>query len=321
MRFVKDGAVPRTLIVLAALLIARPGAAAGQESADPQVRQGIDAYLVGDLTGAEAALRAVPADAPREDRSVTQFYLGLIAFARDDRSGARASFGRALDEMPSLQPDPALHSPSRLALFEEVRTERIGTWRERAQRAEQTGNTAEAVDRWTAILAASPADPEARAAVTRLAGAPPEAAPAREESARTTPPSTLGSSTRRSPAAAAGLGLLIPGGGEFYVGRPGRGLVVLAGAAGAVATGLLITRVEVDCLSVPVNDQCPPEDILSETETRPYLTASLVTAGAIMVLGAIDAAVGANRGLTRLGSRLDVGPDGAVRVTLARWRP
>ena len=40
---------------------------------------------------------------------------------------------------------------------------------------------------------------------------------------------------------AAVLGVLIPGGGEFYVGNTAKGVVVLTGAAAALAAGYILT--------------------------------------------------------------------------------
>jgi tetratricopeptide (TPR) repeat protein len=305
-------------MLLATLYLMSPSGVTAQQSDDPQLRRGIDAYLLGDLAGAEAALDAVPADAEREDRAIAFLYRGMIAFAREDQTAARGAFGRALDELPSLRPDPDIHSPARLALFEQVRAGRVTAWRRQATLAEEAGDTPEAIARWTAVLAADPDSPDARDSVARLAGVAPT--PVRSEDP---PPSTVvpaRPARSRSAGAAAGLGLLIPGAGEFYVGRPGRGLAVLAGAGAAVTAGFLITRVEVNCRSVPVGGQCPPEDVLSEDETRPYLTAGLIAAGALAVLGAIDAAMGADRSTgTRLGSRVRAGPNGDVRVTLLEW--
>ncbi len=95
-----------------------------------------------------------------------------------------------------------------------------------------------------------------------------------------------------SPGAAFTLGLLIPGMGQFYSGRPVPGLAVLSLAGGAAAFALLSKETHVKCRQDPgPGADCPPEDVLGETSDRPYLAAGLGAAGAITVLGAIEALV------------------------------
>jgi hypothetical protein len=90
-------------------------------------------------------------------------------------------------------------------------------------------------------------------------------------------------------------GLVIPGMGHFTTGRPATGLLVFAGAAAALTAGLSITRLEVDCLSVPVDGRCPPGLVVDERVERPYLLPGALAAAAIGVLGALDAHRGARR--------------------------
>jgi tetratricopeptide (TPR) repeat protein len=88
-------------------------------------------------------------------------------------------------------------------------------------------------------------------------------------------------------------GLVVPGMGHFYSGRPMMGAVVLAAAGGSAATGLLYKDIEVLCLSPTVDGQCPPGREAERTETRPYLVPGLAAAGVITVLGALHAFRGA----------------------------
>jgi tetratricopeptide (TPR) repeat protein len=92
------------------------------------------------------------------------------------------------------------------------------------------------------------------------------------------------------------VGAVLPGMGHFYTDRPGRGLLVVAGAGGAAAAGVLFTRLEVECLSIPGPDGCPEGDILEERETRPYLGAGLGAAAAITLGGALHAVLTRPRG-------------------------
>lgn len=132
-------------------------------------------------------------------------------------------------------------------------------------------------------------------------------------------------------------GLVVPGLGHFTTDRPAIGALVMGTAAGAIVVGLAAQRLKVDCLSPPVDGQCPPDDVLRERTERPYLLPAIGVAAAVGVLGAIDAYSGARRrnrqlgGSTRTGaldvagsavlalSRLQPAPDG-VRVEVVRLR-
>jgi len=93
-----------------------------------------------------------------------------------------------------------------------------------------------------------------------------------------------------SPGTALGLGIVIPGMGQFYSGRALAGSGILALAGGAIAAGLLIEEVEVKCIgSVPSSGDCPPDRVISEETTNPYLMHGLVAAGVVAILGAVEA--------------------------------
>lgn len=93
-----------------------------------------------------------------------------------------------------------------------------------------------------------------------------------------------------SSGSALALGMLLPGGGQFYTGRPLGGVALLAIAGGAAAAALLIEEVDVRCLrAVEPGQACPPAEIIGETRSRPYLTYGLAGAGALMLGGAIEA--------------------------------
>jgi tetratricopeptide (TPR) repeat protein len=99
-----------------------------------------------------------------------------------------------------------------------------------------------------------------------------------------------------SPGAALGLGLVVPGMGQFYTGRPLPGFMVLALAGGAAATGLLIEEVTVLCVDpVPPGEDCPSARVRNVIVERPYETVGLAAAGAVVVFGAIEAFVKARR--------------------------
>ncbi len=100
----------------------------------------------------------------------------------------------------------------------------------------------------------------------------------------------------KSVGTAAALGVLIPGGGEFYVGNTVKGVVVLAGAAAALTAGYLITTE--DTLNVTRSSGLPDcdtpnrcvYDVTSEAEiekTRSLVIGAAV-AGAFWLYGLID---------------------------------
>lgn len=90
-------------------------------------------------------------------------------------------------------------------------------------------------------------------------------------------------------------GLVVPGLGHVYSGRPGVGVLVLAGAGAVTAAGLFTRRVEVRCLALPVDGECPPGQEASRQTSRPYLFHGVAAAGAITFAGAVHAAFTARR--------------------------
>jgi len=126
-----------------------------------------------------------------------------------------------------------------------------------------------------------------------------------------------------SPAVAFATGLLLPGMGHVYTGRPGRGILILAATATAAGVGALYEEVDVRCRVPPVGGVCPPDQVAGEVRRRPYLVPGLIAAGAIGVAGAIHAATTARSDLVvaRTGSggmelRLPVRSDGSVLLGL-----
>lgn len=92
------------------------------------------------------------------------------------------------------------------------------------------------------------------------------------------------------PSAALGLGFLFPGAGQFYSGRAWAGLSVLTLSAGAVAAGFLIEEVTVRCVGTSTTGgECPPDRVVGEETDTPYLIPGLAAAGAVTLIGAIEA--------------------------------
>jgi hypothetical protein len=97
---------------------------------------------------------------------------------------------------------------------------------------------------------------------------------------------------RLSASQAFGLGVVIPGGGQFYTRRPVRGLLSLAGVGAAVAFAMTETKTPATTTKTAVD----PFGILytysvtTAKTRRPYLVPGLGIAGGVALLSAIDAA-------------------------------
>jgi tetratricopeptide (TPR) repeat protein len=98
------------------------------------------------------------------------------------------------------------------------------------------------------------------------------------------------------PYVALAAGLVVPGMGHVYSGRPATGLLVLAAAGAAAATGILYTEVEVRCRGAVVDGACPPNQVAERIEDQPLLVPGLATAGAITLAGAVHAFLASRRG-------------------------
>lgn len=93
-----------------------------------------------------------------------------------------------------------------------------------------------------------------------------------------------------TPGSTLALGLFLPGMGQFYSGRAKGGMAVLGLVGGAVAAGFLIEKVETRCVgSVTGGETCPPDRVISEETSKPFLMQSLIAAGVVTVIGAVEA--------------------------------
>jgi len=93
------------------------------------------------------------------------------------------------------------------------------------------------------------------------------------------------------------VGLFVPGAGQFYTHRPLRGVLFLAAAGGAVAYGLL-PQESTTTTQETANDPFGNPYTYSVTRresSRPNLVPGIAAAGAIAIIGAIEAAFYANR--------------------------
>ncbi|HUF71120.1 MAG TPA: hypothetical protein VMM79_20895 [Longimicrobiales bacterium] len=318
-----------------------------QQTNHPDLVRAIEAYDAGDLQQALSQLQAAPALLDPHDSAVRSIYTGLIRFAQGDPEGARVAFALAVRTVPTIRLDPAVHSPSRVAVFDAARAGVVEELRAAAESAESAGDVGGALQAWLVVLDAEPADERALGRVevvreqlrgeamrrhaelvaeaTTVAVQPPPETTEEE--------SPVVAAPRYNPAQALALGLVVPGLGQFYTGRSLRGVLALGVAGGALAAGLVSERLEVDCRTIPVNNECPAGDVLDERTRRPYLAPAIAVAAGVALVSAIDAFIaarnanaaaaqmvgGADGGLRLLYPSLSVGPD-AVRAQLVRLR-
>jgi tetratricopeptide (TPR) repeat protein len=93
----------------------------------------------------------------------------------------------------------------------------------------------------------------------------------------------------RTPVDALTRGLMAPGLGQFYTGRPAIGAAVLAGVVGSTALALnQRTTTETRTFTNPFGRRYTDEVTVTK---RPHLTAGLAAAGAIWLLGAMEASL------------------------------
>ncbi|MGI9627593.1 MAG: hypothetical protein ACR2QM_12205, partial [Longimicrobiales bacterium] len=93
----------------------------------------------------------------------------------------------------------------------------------------------------------------------------------------------------RNPTTTLAGGLAVPGLGQLLTGSQVAGYSLMAVGTGAAAVGLLNQTVSVLCLSVPVNDECPPDQIKETTKERELLVPGLAIYGGVAVVGAVMA--------------------------------
>jgi tetratricopeptide (TPR) repeat protein len=120
----------------------------------------------------------------------------------------------------------------------------------------------------------------------------------------------------RSPTSALGHGLIAPGLGQFYTGRPLLGFAVTAAAAGGIAWALGQHRV---VETRTFTDPFGRVDTFEVTvRKRPHLTAGLAAAGAVWLFGAVESALHAAR--ARGDAPLLPSPERSTARSAARFR-
>lgn len=96
---------------------------------------------------------------------------------------------------------------------------------------------------------------------------------------------------RLSASQAFGLGVIVPGGGQFYSKRPGRGLLSLA----AVGTAVAFALTEKSTATTKTQTGMDPfgntysYSVTTQHKSRPYLVPGIAIAGGVALMSAIDA--------------------------------
>ena len=188
-----------------------------------------------------------------------------------------------------------------------------------ARAQEGAGASSDATVEYCRFLSLAPDAPEAaevRERVAVLAAEAQERAVLAARAARAAAPPL----PPLSPQRALTLGLVIPGGGQFYAGRPIRGMISFGGAAVALGWGMSqrygIREVEQTALDPFGNPYT--FTALEETTSRPHLAQGIAAAAAIAIASAIDA-YNFSRRTQDQGLVLDLVPSAsslALRVTL-----
>jgi tetratricopeptide (TPR) repeat protein len=328
-------------------------AAGDSEGASRLVNTATQAMLLGDLAGALDFLdRALLLD-PTAAEAV---YLRARILQRQGASDAAAA---ALCHYLRLDPASASAQEVRQRLDEArdagAAQPLLDTYR-RALALEQEGRLSEAEAAFTEVLSVRPAAALARynRAIVRMAlgqdGAAradllaylelepraPDAAQVRQFLGPTAP-GTTGWATAAAPArprasTAFIIGALVPGGGQYYTGRPTLGAAVTALAGGVVAAGILHRRTTIHCRDAQA-DICPEDMISSRDTERPLLLPAIGAAAGLALVAAIEAATRVNGasqphresspsavGSTRLRPSGDLQYDGsALRIELVRF--
>jgi hypothetical protein len=98
---------------------------------------------------------------------------------------------------------------------------------------------------------------------------------------------------RLSASQAFGLGVVIPGGGQFYTRRPVRGLLSLAGVGAAAAFAMTATKPSTTTTKTAVDPfgLLYSYSVTTTNRSRPYLVPGLGAAAGIALFSAIDAAL------------------------------
>jgi tetratricopeptide (TPR) repeat protein len=103
------------------------------------------------------------------------------------------------------------------------------------------------------------------------------------------PRATATASARPRASTAFIIGALVPGGGQYYTGRPTLGAAVTAVAGGVVAAGILHRKTTIHCRDA-LAEVCPEDMISSRDTERPLLLPAIGAAAGLALVAALEAA-------------------------------
>jgi tetratricopeptide (TPR) repeat protein len=281
---------------------AMPAPVAGDTVAAARlVNAATQSMLLGDLDGALEFLdRALLLDPTATEALYLQ---GRIR----QRLGSAAAAAASLCAFLQVDPTNPLAQEVRQRL-DDARDQGVGrplldTYR-RGVALEQEGRLGEAEAAFTEFLSARPSTADAlyNRALVRAALGRDEAARSDLQSYLALDPAAtdaieiqrlLGFAAtmpRPRPGAAFVRGALVPGGGQFYTGRPLVGAAITALAGGALAVGILSERTTIRCLDAAAT-VCPEDRIASRETERPWLLPAVGAAVGLSLGAAIEATV------------------------------
>jgi TM2 domain-containing membrane protein YozV len=235
----------------------------------------------------------------------------VVSFASDAQTPADAARGRIASGQPvALAACPAVKRP---AAPTDAQRRAARALVQRGQQAAILGDRAAAREQFRQAAQLDPTDADLAYELARahdgagasadaaaeycrflaLAPSAPEAAEVRERVATLSVPPRAAAPAPRplSPTNALALGLVIPGGGQFYAGRPMRGMLALGTAAIAFGWGMSAQPGSVSVQETALDPFGNPYNytVTRATTSRPHLVPGLAAAGAIAIASAVDA--------------------------------
>jgi tetratricopeptide (TPR) repeat protein len=300
---------------------AAPGDAAGAER---MIHAATQAMLLGDLEGALEFLDRALALDPAASEAI--YLRARIHDRRGDEDAATAALCRYLAVDPHGPSAGEVHRRLDQARDQGAGRPLIEAYR-RGLALEQEGRLAEAEAAFTEVVVARP-----MAAIALYNRGLVRLALGREEAGRgdlqrylvLEPEAPDAAEVRRfigPRAVAAGppdgrtaflAGALLPGGGQFYTGRPQAGVAVLGAVGAALAAGMLYERTTVYCLDADLAE-CPDELIASTETERPLLAPAIGIAAGVALGAAVEALMHVRRAGPS-GQTFRAGPFESVRL-------
>lgn len=141
------------VVIMAGCVIAWPVRA--QTTDHPGLQRAVEAYNAGELALTLAILDELPVSLPAHDQAFRNLYRGLVHFATGDLEEAHVAFARAVQFQPMVQLDPAVHAPSRVTAYTEVRDSMVAMWRSQAVRADSAADLEQARRAWSLVTTAT----------------------------------------------------------------------------------------------------------------------------------------------------------------------